>query len=119
MEARLHSSPRGVSSAPQSWPVPWRSGVSGFLRARPAALVLQPLGAENVFRTQTKVRAGGGGISFVEICKMQISLERAKVSLNAARLVLFVFTASQSTGRVYWFLADPCAAPVVGHSLHY
>lgn len=68
------------------------------------------------------VNGGGAGLgeagpSFVEICKMQISLSKSKGVFGTQRgLSLFVFTASQSTGRVYWFLADPCAAPVVGHS---
>lgn len=60
------------------------------------------------------------GASFVEICEMQIPLTKSKGVFGMQQgLSVFVFTASQSTGPVYWFLADPCAAPVVGNSLHY
>ena len=63
------------------------------------------------------VNGGGRGASFVEICKMQISLTKSKGVFGTQRgSSVFVFTASQSTGPLYWFRADPCAAPVVGNS---
>ena len=84
--------------------------------------MLQHLGAENVFPTRKRWGGGGGGggASFVEIYKMQISLTKSKgVFGTQLGSSVVVFTASQSTGPVYWFLADPCAAPVIGNSLHY